>query len=114
MLHLHAQGRAEVVDAAEPLPHAGEQLHAVTAAHQEVPCQGEALGAALSDHGIHIGQQTVHAILPPEGVGLAPELLGRIAQRGDEGVILHVGGAEGLVEVVQQGDDGLAHIVLLR
>ena len=109
VLDLHAQGRAEVVDAAEPLSHAGEQLHGLAAAHQKVTGQGDALGAALGDHGIHIGQQAVHAVLPAKGVGLVPELLGRVAQGRDKGVVLHVGGAEGLVKVVQQGDDGLAH-----
>ena len=30
-----------------------------------------------------------------------------IKKGGDEGVVLHIGGAEGLVKVVQKGHDGL-------
>ena len=106
MLHRDAQTVAKGVDAAKPLPHAGEQLDGLAALHQIVPVQRFALSAALLDHGIHIGQQTVHLILPAEGVGLLPELGRGIAQTGDEGIILHICGTQGLVEVVQQGDDG--------
>ena len=114
MLHRHAQTVAKGVDTAEPLPHAGEQLDGLAALHQEVPVQRHALGAALLDHGIHISQQAVHLVLPAEGVGLLPELRGGIAQTGDEGIVLHIRGAQGLIKVVQQGDDGsFAHRYLL-
>ena len=109
VLHIHAQALAEGVDAAEPVLHAGEQLHTVAALHQKLSIQPDILRLALLDHGIHIGQQAVHAVGEAEGVGLFPELGGLVAQRGDEGVVLHVGGAEGLVKVVQQGDDGSVH-----
>ena len=106
MLHRHAQAVAKGIDPVEPFPHAGKQLDGLAALHQIVPVQGFALGPALLDHGVHIGQQAVHLVLPAEIVGLLPELRRCIAQTGDKGIILHVGGAQGLVKVVQQGDDG--------
>ena len=110
MLHRHPQAVAEGVDPVEPFPHAGKQLDALSALHQIVPVQRHALGPALLDHGVHIGQQAVHLILPAEIVGLLPELRRGIAQAGNEGIVLHIGGAQGLIKVVQQGNDGsLAH-----
>ena len=109
VLHIHPKALAKGVDAAEPILHPGEQLHPVAAAHQEIPVQADILPAALLDHGVHIGQQAVHAVGEAEGVGLLPKLGGLIAQGGDEGIILHIGGAEGLIKVVQQGNDGSVH-----
>ena len=106
MLHLHPLAAAEGVDAAEPIRHPGEQLQAVAAAHQKLPVQPDVLGPALGDHGVHIRQKAVHAVLPAEIVGLFPKLRRGIAQSRDKGVVLHIRGAQGLVKVIQQGHDG--------
>lgn len=107
MLHLHPLAAAEGVDAAEPIRHPGEQLQAVAAAHQKLPVQPDVLGPALGDHGVHIRQKAVHAVLPAEIVGLFPKLRRGIAQSRDKGVVLHIRGAQGLVKVIQQGHDGV-------
>ena len=111
MLDLHPQLLAEGVDAAEPLPHAGKEHHVPSAAHQKVPVQPPVLLPALMDHGVHIGQQAIHVVIPAKAVGLLPELGRGIPQLRDEGVILHVRGTQGLVKIVQQGDDGAGHSV---
>ena len=47
-----------------------------------------------------------------KAVGDAPELARRVAEGGDKAVVLHIGGAEGLVKIVEKGDDGLfVHVV---
>ena len=109
MLHIHTQAPAEGVDAAKPILHPGEQLYAVAAAHQEITIQTNILRPALLDHGIHIGQQAVHTVGEAKGIGLFPELGGLIAQGRNKGIVLHVGGAEGFIKVVQQGNDGFFH-----
>ena len=81
----------------------------MAAAHQKIPIQPDVLPAALLNHGVHVGQQAVHVVAEAEVVGLFPEFLGLVAQGGNEGIVLHNGGAEGLVKVVQQGDDGSVH-----
>ena len=103
---------AEGIDAPKPLPHAGEQLHAAAALHQKIAVQPFPLSAALRDHGVHISQEAVHPVVPSEGVGLVPELGGGVPQRGDKGVVLHVGGTQRLVEIVQQRDDRLVRHLL--
>ena len=50
-------------------------------------------------------------VIPAQAVGLLPELGRGIPQLRDEGVILHVRGTQGLVKIVQQGDDGAGHSV---
>ena len=80
-------------------------LYAVAAAHQEITIQTNILRPALLDHGVHIGQQAVHPVFPAKGVGPAPEFCRGIPKGGDEGVVLHVRGAQSLVEVIQEGDD---------
>ena len=113
MLHRHPQAFAEGVDPFKPLLHAGKQFDGMAALHQIVPVQCDSLGAARLDHGVHIGQQAVHLVFPAEVVGLLPELRRRIAQAGDKGVVLHIGGTQRFVEIVQQGDNrSLAHIFL--
>ena len=71
-------------------------LYAVAAAHQEITIQTNILRPALLDHGIHIGQQAVHTVGEAKGIGLFPELGGLIAQGRNKGIVLHVGGAEGI------------------
>ena len=63
------------------------------------------LRGALLDHGVHIVKQAVHPVFPAKGVGPAPEFCRGIPKGGDEGVVLHVRGAQSLVEVIQEGDD---------
>ena len=105
MLHLNAQTLPKGVDPGKPLPDAGEQLDGLTAVVQKGPVQLDILRGALLDHGVHIGQQAVHPVFPAKGVGPAPEFCRGIPKGGDEGVVLHVRGAQSLVEVVQEGDD---------
>ena len=112
VLDLHAQRFAEGVDAREPVLHAWEQLDRMPAGDEVVAVQADALFAALLDHRVHVGEQAVHAVFKAEGIRDAPELAGRVAERGDERIVLHVGRAEGLVKVVEKGDDGLfVHVV---
>ena len=109
VLNGYALALAEGVDAGKPVLHAGEELYVMAAANQKVPVQTDVLGPTLLDHGVHIGQKAVHVVIIAEVVGLFPEFSGLIAQGGNEGVVLHVGGAEGFVEIVEKGDDGLFH-----
>ena len=107
MLHLHALTLAKGVDAVKPLLHTGKQHDVTTFFHQALPGQGQAMLIRLQDHGIHIGQNTVNAVGPAKAVCLCPELLRRHAKAGDESIVLHIRGAEGLIKVIEQRDDGL-------
>ena len=107
MLHLDTLAGAEVVDPPEPVLHTGEQHDAPPLLHQVRPGERSVPPRRLPQHGVHIGQDTVHPVPAAEAVGLRPELCGGHPQGGDEGVVLHIGGAEGLVKVVQKGHDGL-------
>ena len=100
MLHLHPQRFTKSVNPGKPVPHAGEQLDGLAAAVQERPVQLDALRGTLLNHGVHIGQQAVHAVLPAECIGFSPEFRRGIAQGGDESVILHIRGTQGLIKVV--------------
>ena len=102
MLHLHPLAASKFVDAPEPIGHPGKQLHPVTAPHQEIPIQPDVLGPAFGDHGVHVRQQPVHAVLPAKVIGLSPEFCRSIAQRRDKGIVLHVRGAQSLIKVIQQ------------
>ena len=114
VLHVHAEVRAVGGDAREPLAHAGKQLDGLARADQIIAVETDALRGALADHGVHIGEQAVHFVLIAEAVGLGPELRGRVAEGWNEGVILHIGGAEGLIKVVKERDDrAFGHGVLL-
>ena len=106
MLHLHALLDAEGVDAAEPVLHAGVEHDIAALFHQTLPGQGDAPLVGLGDHGVHIGEDAVHPVGAAEPVGHRPELCRRHAQRGDEGVVLHVGGAEGFIKVIEKGHNG--------
>ena len=113
MLHLDSLAVAEGVDAAEPLLHAGKQHDVPAHLPQALPGEGQAPLFRLLDHGVHIGQNAVHTVGMAEAVGHGPEFPGRHAQTGDEGIILHVRGAEGLVKIVKKRHDGplLVHAV---
>ena len=106
MLHLDALGLSECVDAPEPVLHAGEQHNATAFFYQVLPGEGPVPLLRLPDHGVHIGQNAVNAVATAKAVGLRPELLRRHAQAGDEGIVLHVSGAERLVKVVEKCHDG--------
>ena len=107
MLDLHTERFAEGVDARKPVLYARKKLDRASAGNKIVPAEADALFAALLDHRVHIGEQTVHAVFIAEAVGDAPELARRVAEGGNEAVVLHIGGAEGLIKVVKKGDDGL-------
>ena len=107
VLHLDTLAGAEVVDPPEPVLHTGEQHDAPPLLHQVRPGERTVPPRRLPQHGVHIGQDAVHPVPAAEAVGLRPELCGGHPQGGDEGVVLHIGGAEGLVKVVQKGHDGL-------
>ena len=115
VLHLHAQTLGKGVDSPKPLPHTGEQLNRRSAAVEEGPVQLDALGGTLLNHGVHIGQQAIHAVAPAKAVGLGPKLRWGVAQRRDKGIVLHVRGAQGLIKIVEKGDNGrlLVHKLLL-
>ena len=100
MLHLDALGPAEFIDAAEPILYTGEQHDASALLHQVLPGEGEVFPLRFPQHGVHVGQNTVDAVLTPEAIGQGPKLRGGHAQRGNEGVVLHIGSAEGLVKIV--------------
>ena len=109
MLHLDPQALAEGVDPAEPVLDTGEEDDAPPLLHQVLPGHGETPLLRLPDHGVHVGQDPVHPVPAAEVVGDGPELRGLHPQGGDEGIVLHVRGAEGLVEIVEEGDDGGGH-----
>ena len=106
MLHIHLQALPEAGDPVKPVGDAGEESDIPPVTAEGIPCEGYPLLPALDDHGIHVGQDAVHLLAPAESVGQTPEVLRRHAQTGDEAVVLHVLRTEGLVVVVQQGNDG--------
>ncbi len=61
---------------------------------QEGPVQLDILRGGTLDHGVHIGQQAIHVVIPAKAIGLLPELGRGIPQLRDEGVILHVRGTQ--------------------
>ena len=100
MLHPDPLALPEGIDARKPLLHTGEEYDAAALLHQICPGKGQVFLPGLPEHGVHVGQDPVDAVGPAEVVGLRPEFRRRHAQRGDEGVVLHIGGAEGLIKVV--------------
>ena len=100
MLDPDAQGFPKGVDAVEPGQHAVEKLHVLAAGAQVFLGQRNAFFLALFDHDEHIGQDLFHLVLLGDGGGLAPECVRGHAEILDEVVLLHIGGAEGLVEIV--------------
>ena len=105
MLHLHAQKPSIPVHPLKPVGDALEEGHAAPAVPERIPRQRNPQLPGLADHHIHIRQNAVHMLLPAEVVGLPPEVAGGHTQPGDKGVVLHILGAEGLVEIVQQRDN---------
>ena len=107
VLHLDAQEAAVAVDPLKPVGDAGEEGDVPSAAVQPLAGQGDAPLLRLPEHGVHIGQDAVHFLPASEVVGDFPEVPRGQAQGGDEGVVLHILGTEGFVEVVEEGDNGL-------
>ena len=107
MFHLYPQEAAISVDPLEPVRDPGEKGNIPSAVVQALPGQREASFLRFQEHGIHIGQDAVHLLPAAEVVGNFPEVPGGQAQGGDKGVVLHVLGTEGFVEVVEKCDNGL-------
>ena len=100
MLHLNALLLTKGVNSAKPILHAGEKLNPAALFHQILPGEGQVFPLGLLDHHVHIGQHAVNSVLPAKAVGLGPKLRRGHAQAWNEGVILHIRGAKGLVKVV--------------
>ena len=56
------------------------------------------------EHQLHVGKDAVHLLFSGQRIGLCPERRGLHTQLGDEGVLLHVLGCEGLVKIIHDGD----------
>ena len=108
MLHLHAVFPADPVDAVEPRLHAGEEGHVPSEGAQPVPGEvGLAVGHLL--HQVHVRQHAVHLVVQRKVSAQAPEAIGLHVDARQERIFLHVLGRKGLVEIIDQRDDGQGH-----
>ena len=113
MLDFHTQGLAVSIDAVKPSQHAVEKLHVLAAGAQVFLGQRNAFFFALLDHDEHVSEDLFHLVLLCDGGGLAPECVRGHAEILDEIVFLHIRGAEGLIEIVENTDGGFRHGVFL-
>ena len=100
MFNNYALLLTELVDATKPSFHAVVQLQIFAQCHKVAAADGLPVNMGFVQHQIHVGQDTIHLFIFCQVRRFFPKCISRHAQVRNEGVSLHVRGAQSFIKII--------------